>query len=706
MFMLGILRAAWRTPPHPRPAGGAGFAAAIAVVALHAAPAAAQQTGRVVGRVVDAGTGAGIVGAQVQVVGTALGAVAGVDGRFTIVNVPATTFSLQARRIGYQPKAVTGLQLAAGQAVEQNITLAAATVQLDVVSVTAAAERGSTREALDRQRTADNVVNSITSEQIAKSPDSDASQAVGRVSGVTVQEGRFVFVRGLGERYTTTSLNGARLPSPEPERRVVPLDMFPSALLQSVTTSKTFTPDQAGDFSGAQVDLRTREFPARRQVQYSSTIGYNAAATGQSVFSAPGHRARVARLRRLGPLAPHRRRARRQLRPAAAAVRDQPDRGRLPQRLVAAHGAGDAEHLARRLGRGQRRDPRPPHRLRGVGELLVRAGGARERGARLRRAHRRHARGGPLRGDHGAQHRALGRARQLQHPLRHRHAPELQQHLQPHRRRRGAPRERLQREPRAAALRGPPPLRGAHGALQPARGEHQLGERHRVDWSLTSSGVSRREPDRSEFVQASSGEPNAAPFWLDASESAVRTFGELSESNLSSSADYTLQFGGAERQHKAKVGGLFRYTDRAADNLVFSIQSSSLSLEERRLAPEQLFGGQFTEPGDASFRVVPLGQGGSYDAREFVSAGYAMTDYALSERLRFVGGARVEFSSTEVNAAPTWAAGCARPPSTSTCCRRRRSTTSSPRSRTSASRARRRSRAPSTASWRRCSTAT
>ena len=62
------------------------------------------------------------------------------------------------------------------------------------------------------------------------------------MSGVTVQDGKYVFVRGLGERYTTTSLNGTRIPSPEPERKVVPLDLFPAALLEGITTSKTFTP--------------------------------------------------------------------------------------------------------------------------------------------------------------------------------------------------------------------------------------------------------------------------------------------------------------------------------------------------------------------------------------------------------------------------------------------------------------------------------
>ena len=125
----------------------------------------------------------------------------------------------------------------------------------------------------------------MTAEQISKSPDSDAAQAVQRVSGVTVQDGRYVFVRGLGERYTVTQLNGARMPSPEPERRVVPLDLFPAGMLQSITTSKTFTPDQQGDFSGAQVDIKTREFPARRAMTWQSTFGYNSGVTGQSVLA-------------------------------------------------------------------------------------------------------------------------------------------------------------------------------------------------------------------------------------------------------------------------------------------------------------------------------------------------------------------------------------------------------------------------------------
>ena len=261
--------------------------AALALMLLPTQQATAQSAvGRIVGRVIDADNGQGLVGAGVQIVGTTIGAMSGVDGRYTINNVPAGTVTLQVRRIGYTPKTITGVLLEKSATLEQNVTLTVATLKLATAVVTASAEKGTVSEALNGQRTATGVVNSITAEQIAKSPDANAAQAVQRVSGVTVQDNKFVFVRGLGERYTTSSLNGARVPSPEPEKRVVPLDMFPAGLLQSVTTIKTFTPEQQGDFSGALVDIKTREFPARRSINLSLGSGYESGATGSDLLTA------------------------------------------------------------------------------------------------------------------------------------------------------------------------------------------------------------------------------------------------------------------------------------------------------------------------------------------------------------------------------------------------------------------------------------
>src|SRR6476661_3048850 len=105
--------------------------ALAAALALGASALGAQiPTGRVVGRVIDATTGQGITDAGVQIVGTTLGTHSGVDGRFVIANIPAGTVTIQVRRIGFTPKEITGLLLAGGQTLEQNVTLASAAARV------------------------------------------------------------------------------------------------------------------------------------------------------------------------------------------------------------------------------------------------------------------------------------------------------------------------------------------------------------------------------------------------------------------------------------------------------------------------------------------------------------------------------------------------------------------------------------------------
>ncbi len=263
------------------------FLAFLLTLMLVPAALAAQQTGRIVGRIVESGQGAPIAGAQVQVAGTDIHTVSAIDGRYTLQNVPVGPASITARMLGYAPKTVTGLVVTSKDVVEQNISLSSSVVQLEEVAVTAEAEKGSINSAFETQKNAINVVNSLSAEQMEKSPDGDAGAAVQRVSGVSVEDGKYVIVRGLGERYTTTALNGATIPSAETDRKVVPLDLFPTELLEGITTSKTFTPDQPGDFSGARVDLKTKEFPAGRQINLGVSAGFNTLATGQNIAKAP-----------------------------------------------------------------------------------------------------------------------------------------------------------------------------------------------------------------------------------------------------------------------------------------------------------------------------------------------------------------------------------------------------------------------------------
>lgn len=638
---------------------GRRFRLLAGLVALVPAALGAQDplpTGRIVGRIVDAKSGIGLSDVGLQVVGSTTGTMTGVDGRFTLANVRAGTVTLHARRIGFTPKTVTGILLAAEGVVEQNIALDPVSVQLQAQVVTAAAERGTVSEALDAQRNASGIVNAVTAEQIAKSPDSDAAQAVQRVSGVTVQDGRYVFVRGLGERYTTTSLNGARIPSPEPERKVVPLDLFPSNLLQSVTTSKTFTPDQPGDFSGALVDLKTREFPARRQTSYSASIGYNSLTTGRSVLLAP--RERMDWLGYGGT-------ARALPAPVAAGgdfsgnySADEYGRiaGSFRNAWSVRNGAGAPNGSASMSFGGS--DPIGGRRIGYVGALTyslareiradeVRAfavptpdGGTSE----VDRFEGGTGRESALWGGLLNLGTLLGNASRLSWNNTYTRSADNEARYEEGFDENTALPFQIQR------------LRYVERSVWSSQlaGEHEPNASHRLQWQITGSGVSRVEPDRSEVVYAVD-EAGGTPFLFGSNEGAVRTFGDLTEYSYSGGADYHFRFGGLSTPHAIKIGGLFRYTDRDARNSSYSVQAN-LPREDRERAPEEIFDGRFSQPGSNVFRVVALSQGGSYKASDVLGAGYAMVEYQLSDRLRAITGARLESQALEVIAQPLFGA--------------------------------------------------
>ena len=612
----------------------------------------AAPTGRVVGRVIDAASGDGLAGVGIQIVGTTAGGQSGLDGRFAINAVPAGVISLQARRIGFTPKTVTGISVPAGGVIEQDISLGAAAVTLSATVVTASAERGTVNEALDAQRTSVNVVNAVTREQIARSPDSDAAQAVQRVSGVSVQDGKYVFVRGLGERYTTTSLNGARIPSPEPERKVVPLDLFPSALIQSVTTSKSFTPDQPADFSGAQVNIQTREFPGRRQTQFSTSFGYNDAATGRQVVA---------------PVA-----LRRDWLGFAGGARQIP-------KAVASAGTFEPEPSQAQVNAmvGSFRNAWTPRLQDGAPNrsLGISTGGNTSLGGiragyigSLSYSYNQEVREGEVRAYaeptdgtteidrfEGSTGRAsilwgglvnaslmFGSNTRIGFNNTYNHSADSEARREAGFDNNLGSRLIIDR------------LRFVERTVRSNQitASRQFGARGRLDLAFTSSAVTRDEPDRSEFVRADPGN-GQAPFWLEHPQSAVRTYGSLTEANYNSTADYSLQFGTPERQHELRVGGLYRFTEREADNRVYSIQGRSLSLDNRRLSAEEIFDGRFAGGGDSYFRIAPLSQGGSYAAQDEVGSAYAMLDWAMTQRLHIISGARLERSEVLVKANPT-----------------------------------------------------
>ncbi|MCL7981458.1 MAG: TonB-dependent receptor, partial [marine benthic group bacterium] len=186
---------------------------------------AQQSTGRIVGKVIDASTGQAISTAQVAVIGTGQMVLSDLEGRYFLDDVPAGVHEVRASVLGYGPKSVTDVRVLAGESTPLDISLAQTAIEIEAITVTATMETGSTASLLDRQKNAVAVTEAVGQQEIARSPDSDAAEVASRVSAVTVAEGRYVYIRGLGERYSQTSLGGSPIPSPEPEKEVVPLDL-------------------------------------------------------------------------------------------------------------------------------------------------------------------------------------------------------------------------------------------------------------------------------------------------------------------------------------------------------------------------------------------------------------------------------------------------------------------------------------------------
>lgn len=620
---------------------------------------AAPTTGRIVGRVLDAANGSGLAAAGIQVVGTTIGAQSGVDGRFTIVGVPAGTVTLTVRRIGYAPKTITGIFLEAGKTVEQDVTLAEASLQIAAQVVTASAERGSVNEALDAQKNSVNVVSSVTAEQIAKSPDGDAAQAVGRVSGVSVQDGKYVFVRGLGDRYTQTSLNGARIPSPEPEKKQVPLDLFPTGLLQTITTIKTFTPDQPGDFSGATVDIQTREFPARRTWALSSSTGGSDAVVGRflpmqgrvggDLFAAgAANRALPGFIQGFGNFAssfPTQGDFNRMVGDFRNSWSPRGSEGGLNGSTSVSVGGNDPV-FGKNIG----------YLVSGTYSYAQEAKVDQVRALALAQSGSTPSTVDRFVGQTGRSTVLWGGLANFSTLLGERTRLALNNTYN-----RTMDSEGRQERGVSENL-GIPLVITRQKYVERAVYSSQLllqsdvTNNQKLELAFTTTGVRRDEPDRSEFVQGEFTDGNGITTtqWLSSSnEGAVRTFSDLGENAYELRGHYRLQFGEVGRQLAVKFGGLGRYGRREANSTAYSINASGLTAAERQLRPEFLFDGRYTGPSDAVWRVNAIGVGGAYTANDYLSAGFAMVEKDFGPRWQLITGARVEYSDVLVQADPT-----------------------------------------------------
>ncbi len=254
------------------------LSAVIPAGAQGAPPAAGGAVG---GIVVDKRTGGPIAGAELELLGTGQKARSDVDGRYTIRAAPGT-YALRVSATGYQAARLTGVAVTAEGTTRVDASLEPlGTASVEVIEVVAQADTATEETQLLLRKKADVLSDTISAEVMRKTPGSAASDLVKRAPAVTVKDNKYLFVRGLSERYSAATLNGSKLPSTDPNRRAVPLDLFPADFLESLSIIKSYTPDLPGDFSGGLADLRLRNFPA--QLKYGVSI--KGGANSQTTFS-------------------------------------------------------------------------------------------------------------------------------------------------------------------------------------------------------------------------------------------------------------------------------------------------------------------------------------------------------------------------------------------------------------------------------------
>jgi TonB-dependent receptor len=240
--------------------------------------------GTVVGTLKDSVSGEPLVGAQVEAVGTKFKTKTGLDGSYTL-DLPPGTYEVRFRYDTSQPLRVSQV------VVEKDKTQ---TISRDLVPLAGAGETVKVEAEMNRESEGARLLQRkdsaaardlMSRDEISKSGGGSTSSVARRIVGSTVIGGRFLFIRGLGHRYGNTLFDGARVPSPEPELRTVPLDIFPSGALSAINIQKTFTPDVPGDFVGGSTQLESREVPDELVVELGAEVGANTATTGRNMVT-------------------------------------------------------------------------------------------------------------------------------------------------------------------------------------------------------------------------------------------------------------------------------------------------------------------------------------------------------------------------------------------------------------------------------------
>lgn len=243
--------------------------------------------GRLNGLIVSNESNKSIPNARIFVKGTSIDARTDKDGKFSILIPADENVSIAVVHSEYSAQTINNLQVKENQVISQRIALTPASMELEEFVVLAPKIEGSLASIAAEEKQMNAIANILGSEEMSKKGDSSAASALKRVTGVTLIGGKSIYVRGLGDRYSNIEMNSLPLPSPNPLKRVVPLDIFPSGVIGSMKVQKSATADIPSSYGGGYVDIRTKDNSKDDYIKTSIEIKGNSN-TGKDVYTYQG----------------------------------------------------------------------------------------------------------------------------------------------------------------------------------------------------------------------------------------------------------------------------------------------------------------------------------------------------------------------------------------------------------------------------------
>jgi outer membrane receptor protein involved in Fe transport len=244
--------------------------------------------GKIVGKVTDEKNGETVIGAYVAVKGTAIGTATDIDGNF-ILPVDAGTYTIELKYLGYQNKEVSDVVVTEGKETHISVVLSVSkSTELKEVVIQSSLKKENISAMILYQKNTNTVAQVVSAEAIRRSPDRNTGEVLKRVSSASIQDGKYLIVRGLADRYNQATLNGSLLSSTEPDRKTFSFDLFPSGMIDNIVINKAATPDLPGEFAGGLIQVNTKDIPSKDFFTVQLGTGVNTQTTGKDFYYSEG----------------------------------------------------------------------------------------------------------------------------------------------------------------------------------------------------------------------------------------------------------------------------------------------------------------------------------------------------------------------------------------------------------------------------------